>query len=169
MTQMKRRHFVSILVAAALPRAASAEVWPTLNNYVDQCVLIVLCRTEPFKDGFRYKIEETWKGVYSPELFYYKPDEGYLYAGSWHGNEGQKGGARTVFFFTASNSPDWAKGKLVDHSTSFQIKDGKLTYALTGDWGVPKDYTVEEFRKAILERGRRKLSAKPRLQIQDKK
>lgn len=127
-----------------------------MDNYVDSCVLIVLCQTESFKDGFRYKIEETWKGVYSPKLFEYEPDEGYLYTGAWHGNENQKEGTRTVFFFTATKR---TKGKFVDHSTAFQIKDGKLTYASTGDPGVPKDYTVAEFRKTILERVRRKFAA----------
>ena len=133
---------------------ASGETWPTLHQYVDSSVLIVLCRTERSKDGFRYKVEETWKGVYTPALFYHTPEEGYLYTGSWHGNEGQKEGVQTVFFFTAGNHPSWTNGKLLEHSTSFRVADGKLIYASTSDSGIRKEYTLTDFRKAITERVR---------------
>ena len=87
---MRRSTFCVSLLCSVLAVPARAEYSPALPQYVDSCVLIVLCRTERYKDGFRYKIEETWKGVYTPDLFYHKPDEGYLYTGSWHGNENQK-------------------------------------------------------------------------------
>lgn len=148
---MKQLASLIAFAFAIIAGVARAETWPTLPQYVDDCVLIVLCRTERFKDGFRYKIEETWKGVYSPALFYHTPDEGYLFTGSWHGNESQKEGVQTVFFFTAGNHPSWTKGKLLDHSTSFQVAGGKVIYASTG---FPKDYTLSDFRKAISERVR---------------
>lgn len=149
---------VSLLFCWLLATPSRAEFWPTLPQYVDQCVLIVLCKTEGYEGGYRHKVEETWKGVYSPELFYHKPDEGYLYTGSWHGNEDQKEGGMTVFFFTP-NSPTWTKGKLLDHSTAFQIKDGKLTYAATGGTWVAKEYAVPDFRKEITERVRQTFAA----------
>ena len=151
---MRRSAFCTSLFCSILSVSTRSESWPTLAYYVDSCVLIVLCRTERYEDGFRYKLEETWKGVYTPDLFYHKPDEGYLYTGSWHGNEKQKEGLQTVFFFTSSNHPAWTKGKLLDHSTSFQITDGKLTYASTGDFGIRREYTLPEFRKVITDRVR---------------
>ena len=163
---MKQLANLLALSFAVIVGAAKAETWPTLPQYVDSSVLIVLCRTERSKDGLRYKVEETWKGVYSPALFYHTPEEGYLYTGSWHGNEGQKEGVQTVFFFTAGNHPSWTKGKLLDHSTSFQVADGKLIYASTSDSGFRKEYTLSDFRKAIAERVRQHFADELKEQIQ---
>src|SRR5262245_10515279 len=115
--------FAIALVNASIVRA---EYWPSLEQYVSSCVLIVHCRTESQGKEVRYKVIETWKGVYSTDLFYHKPPEGYLYTGTWHGNESPADGREVVFFFTAHNHPLWTKGLLLDHSTTFTIADGKL-------------------------------------------
>jgi len=50
-----------------------------------------------------------------------------------------------VFFFT----PD--KEGYSGSSTSFDVRDGRLTYAETADFNTPKDYTLEKFKRAIVE------------------
>lgn len=165
---MKRRIFITALFAACLPLTTHAEVWPPLDDYVDSCVLIVQCKSERYKDGLRYKVTEVWKGVYTPELFYGEPEEGYLYANGWHGNTSGTEGAQTIFFFTPY-SPKWAGGKLVGHSTAFPIADGKLIYAATGNPGEPKEFTLDEFRAVITKRVRSTYASEVRKKILQEK
>ena len=146
----------------ALP--ASAEHWPTLEEYVDDCVLIVFCRTEIQNDEIRYKVMETWKGVYAPELFCHKPEEGYLYTSAWHGNESPASGREVIFFFTPHNHPQWADGRLDHHSTTFVVTNGKLIWASTADWGR-REYTLEEFRTKIKERVRSEYARAVKAQV----
>jgi len=136
---------ISILLIAT---ASYAELWLPLEKYVETCSLIVLCKTELKGDKVQYKVIETWKGEYSPELFYYTPPEGYLFTNTWHGAESPSGGKEIIFFFTNNNQPNWADGKLVSHSTAFSITDGKLIYASTSM--ERKEYSLEEFKDAIL-------------------
>lgn len=138
---------LALTVLSATP--SSAESWPTLEDYVRRCVLIVKCRTEVKDKAVMYRVLETWKGKYSPDLFHHKPAEGYLYTNTWHGNEGPTEGREVIFFFTNSNQPAWTKGKLLHHSTSFVITGGKLVYASTDRGGLRKEYTVEDFKKAV--------------------
>jgi hypothetical protein len=161
---MKR--IVSMLVVATamvvvVPTRGSAETWPSLETYVNQCVLIVKCRTEFKEKTVRYRVVETWKGRYSPDLFYHKPPAGYLYSGTWHGNESSSEGREVIFFFTADNQPAWTKGKLLDHSTSFVVKDGKVIYASTDRSGYRKEYTVAAFKKVIVAVVEKKARHKP--------
>ena len=129
--------------------AVRAELWLPLEAYVELCVLIVKCKTEVGEKKVKYKVEEVWKGRYSPDLFHHKTDEGYLHTGTGHGNESPTNGREVIFFFTGGNHPSWTKGKLLHHSTSFVVKDGKVIYAST-DLSNRKEYTVEDFKKAIL-------------------
>lgn len=149
------KSIVSTLVVATamvlvVPTRGSAETWPALKTYVDQCVLIVKCRTEVQDKMVKYRVVETWKGTYSPDLFYHKPPKGYLSTGTWHGKERPSEGREVIFFFTEDNQPDWTKGKLLDHSTCFVVKDGKVIYAPTDPFGYRKEYTVAGFKKAII-------------------
>jgi hypothetical protein len=98
-----------------------------------------------------YKVDEVWKGKYSPDLFYNKPPAGYLYTGTEHGNEKPTDGREVIFFFTNDNQPAWTKGTILVHSTTFVVTDGKLIYAETGDDGVRQEFSVSGFKKAILE------------------
>lgn len=145
---MKRLLAIGIIVAL-LCDVAHAETWPSLETYVKWCVLIVKCKTEVEGNEVKYKVVEVWKGKYSPDLFYHRPPDGYIYTGTWHGNDAPTDGREVIFFFTNNNHPSWTRGKLLDHSTSFLVKDGKLIYAST-NFGLRKEYTVEEFKKAIL-------------------
>jgi hypothetical protein len=140
---------VAAAVMVATPTRGSAETWPPLETYVDRCVLIVKCKTEVNEKTVKYRVVETWKGKYSPDSFYHKPPEGYLYSGSWHGNEAPTDGREVIFFFTPDNHPTWTKGKLLDHSTCFVVEDGKVIYASTSRSGERKEYTVDAFKKAI--------------------
>ena len=146
---MKKIATIAVL-ASLVSTVAVAETWPPLETYVKWCVLIVKCKTEVEGKKVKYKVDETWKGEYSPDLFHHTPPDGYLYTGTWHGNEAPTNGREVIFFYTKGNHPSWTKGKLLDHSTSFVVKDGKLVYASTSRSGLRKEYTVEEFKKAIL-------------------
>lgn len=140
-----------LIVAATLlvSAVARAETWIGLNNYVKSCDLIVLCRTEVKAGSVKYRVSETWKGEYRPDLFYHKPSTGFLHTGEWHGNESPTDGREIIFFFDGGSQPEWTKGKLLDHSTSFVVTDGKVVYAAT-DRNLRQEYSVADFKKAIL-------------------
>ena len=147
MNRISRTTFsVAVLLSGCLfVQAAHAELWPTLEKYVDQCVLIVKCKTD-MQNVFRYKVLETWKGKYSPDLFDKQPPNGYIFADGGHGNDNPKAGRELVFFFTMHNQP--SSGKLQSHSTAFPIEDGKIVYASTNN-NLRKEYTVKDFKAAI--------------------
>src|SRR5262245_5087522 len=88
-----------LALAVLLATPSLAETWPTLEDYVRQCVLIVKCQTEVKDNTIRYRVVETWKGQYSPDLFHHKPPEGYLYTGTSHGNGNPTDGREVIFFF----------------------------------------------------------------------
>jgi hypothetical protein len=141
---------VAMAIAVINPARGFAESWPSLETYVDQCALIVKCKTEDQGGKVRFKVLETWKGKYSSELFYDNPPDGYLYAGRAHGNDSPADGRDLIFFFTTRNQPAFAKGKFVVHSTCFNVNDGKLIYASTDNpGGHRQEYTVDSFKKAV--------------------
>jgi hypothetical protein len=141
---------VATAIAVIVPARGLAESWPSLVTYVDQCVLIVKCKTEDKGGKVKFKVLETWKGKYSPDLFYDNPPNGYLYAERAHGNDSPAAGREMIFFFTRHNQPVFAKGKLVSHSTCFNVNDGKLVYASTDDpRGHRKEYLLDSFKKAV--------------------
>lgn len=142
---------IAMAVMAFTPAVGMSESWPSLEKYVEECVLIVKCKTEK-KAKFQYRILETWKGEYNPDqfLFYDTPPEGCIYAHQNQGNDRPRNGREVIFFFTTRNQPVFAKGKLEHHSTCFNIEDGKVIYAENSDFDEnEKEYTVEEFKKAI--------------------
>src|SRR5262249_4550328 len=129
------RNIVSMLLVATavillIPVRGLAEAWPSLEDYVDECVLIAKCKTEK-KAKFQYRVLETWKGKFSPDLFlfYDTPPEGCLFAHQNHGNDRPRNGREVIFFFTRRNQPVFAEGKLEHHSTCFNIEDCKVIYA----------------------------------------
>jgi hypothetical protein len=132
-------------------------IWPTLENYVRDCVLIVKTRAVLEEDGrFTYEVLESWKGVYDPEKFVRTTPSGRLFAAmSSHGLTDVVEGQEVIFFFTEGNQPPG--GKLAWHSTSFPVRDGKVVYGssidildLTGTH-VRREYELEEFRRAIID------------------
>ena len=74
-----------------------------------------------------------------------------------HSGRKSYAGQEAVFFFTG----DPAKEKYSGSSTSFDVNDGKLIYAETGDWGVRKACSLEEFKKAIAKIVAEKKKAQP--------
>lgn len=137
---------VFTLICCLVSTAAWAETWPTLEDYVKKCVLIVKCRTDA-RDVGRHEVLETWKGNYSPDLFVAPPREGFIIADDAHGNTNPVGGREVIFFYTLHNQPE--SGKLQSHSAAFPIANGKLVYAST-DENRRKEYTVDDFRLAVI-------------------
>lgn len=140
---------LAMVVMAFTPDFVLSENWPSLEKYVEECVLIVKCKTEK-KAKFQYRVLETWKGEYSSDLFlfYDTPSEGCLFAHQNHGNDRPRNGREVIFFFTKRNQPVFAGGKLEHHSACFNIEDGKVIYAENSDFDE-KEYTVDAFKKAI--------------------
>ncbi|MDD2241259.1 MAG: hypothetical protein PHI93_11475 [Kiritimatiellae bacterium] len=126
-----------------------AETWPALGQYVKICDLIILCTTEITDDQPIFKVEEVWKGNYKETDFnkYLQariPKPNYLPAGlGLHSSRNSHNGQKVVFFFTSTEQ------KYSGSSTSFDVRDGKLIYAESGNPGMVEEYTLENFKKAI--------------------
>lgn len=130
-----------------------AETWPSLEDYVRDCALIVKARqVGPFtdRDGamLTFEVLESWKGQFDPKLFATVTPEGYLRAGQGEHGVNVVAGQEIIFFYTRRNQ---SEDGFAHHSTSFPIEDGKVVYGRTSDGGArfPKTYTVEEFKKKI--------------------
>ena len=139
---------ISMIVAGSIG-IARAERWPSLDSSVSDCVLIVKARTvfEGTDNTVTFKIEESWKGKYAPDMLKNTTKDGRYV--TYKGKHGVNvvDGQEMVFFFTRHNHP--GTGPLDSHSTAFPVKDGKIVYASTSEvhW---KEYTVGEFKKAII-------------------
>lgn len=146
---MRRAGIVVLVLAgvAAAPTPARAELWPDLAHYVEWSDLIVYCRAEVEGQEVRYQVVEVWKGEYRPDRFHHQPPVGYLYTGTWHGNEDPADGREVVFFFT-DRQPGRTGGKLRDHSTAMVVTGGKVVYAPT-DHSGGTEYTLPEFRAFV--------------------
>lgn len=127
------------------------------------CDLIILCETEMLDDKPVFKVLEEWKGEFKATDFnkYLQariPKPGYLPAGlGLHSGRKSHIGQKVVFFFTHLK-----ERKYDGSSTSFDVRDGRLIYAETGNPGVPQEYTLSEFKKAIAEIVRSDKNDKPR-------
>jgi hypothetical protein len=128
-----------------------AELWPTLDHYVSRCTLIVLCETGFQDDKPVFKVIETWKGTFDLKDFNAilrerAPGPNYLPQGlGLHSGRRSNPQQKCVFFFTGDPKTRPYDGS----STSFDVRDGKLTYAETGNVGEPKEYTLKEFKAGI--------------------
>ena len=149
---MRKVALFAIAFLAGLVFSACAETWPSLENYVKACRLIVLCNTEIVEGQAQYKVEEVWKGQFNPEDFNEPlrkriPKAGYLPRGlTLHSGRKPFDGQKAVFFFTHFDK----EGKYSGSSTSFDVNNGKLVYAETSESGLAKEYTLGEFKKAVL-------------------
>ncbi len=124
-----------------------AELWPTLENYVGRCVLIVKAKTVVDEDGqLTFKVLESWKGKYDPSIFCRTTRDGRFFATQGEHGVNVRDGQEIIFFFTRHNQP--VEGKLDRHSTAFPIREGKVVYAAT-NYGLRKEYTVADFEKVI--------------------
>jgi transcriptional regulator with XRE-family HTH domain len=149
-TAMKTKTMSTAVVCVLICTTSVAESWPTLDEYVKRCDLIVLCETEIVDEQPIFKVTEEWKGKYKTTDFNEHlqarvPNPGYLPAGlGLHSGGKSYARQKVVFFFTH------AKEKYNGSSTSFDVRGGKLIYAETGWPGMRKEYTLNEFKKAIL-------------------
>lgn len=130
---------------------AHAESWPTLDDYVGRCTLIVLCETEIQNDKPVFKVVETWKGEFDLKHFNEllqprAPGPTYLPAGlRLHSGRQSHPKQKVVFFFTG----DPKKRSYSGSSTSFDVRDGRLIYGETGNPGVPTEYTLKKFKREV--------------------
>lgn len=130
---------------------AHAELWPSLDDYVARCTLIVLCETEFQDDSPVFKVVETWKGDFDLKHFNEflqtrASGPGYLPAGlGLHSGRQSHLKQNVVFFFTG----DPTKRPYDGSSTSFDVRGGKLIYGETGNPGVPKEYTLKQFKREV--------------------
>jgi hypothetical protein len=138
---MQRLLVITILLGLTAP--ARAEMWPTLEKYVQDCVLIV--KAKAVKDGkqWTFRVDESWRGTYDPKLFAHTKD------GRFFADQGEHGvqvvdGQEIIFFFTRHNQGH--PTKLTRHSTAFPITKNKVVYASTGQ---PQHFTVADFKLAI--------------------
>ncbi len=93
------RKLILLILVMLLAVPAFAETWLPLEKYVKLCVLIVKCETEVEGKNVKYKVDEEWKGKYSPDLFHNRPPDGYLYTNTWHGNENPVDGREVIVAF----------------------------------------------------------------------
>jgi hypothetical protein len=142
---MKTMTMCTTVICVLTCAISRAELWPSLPEYIKSCDLIVLCETEMAEDKPVFKITEQWKGEYKPTDFnkYLQariPKPGYLPAGlGLHSGRKSQPRQEVIFCFTQ------VKVRKYDgSSTSFDVRDGKLVYAETGDPGVPKEYTLND-------------------------
>jgi len=143
-----RRSLATAALAAVLLLAGSAraESWPTLQDYVADCVLIVLAETHAEPGGaLSFEVLESWRGQYTPGAFAHpRPD------GRFTASQGEHGvdvvdGQQIVFFFTRHNQP--VPGKLSRHSTAFPVVAGTLVRASTSM--ERKEYSLPAFKTAV--------------------
>ncbi len=161
---MMHLHFVPrlagvlALTAALFPGASRAESRPPLDQAVKRCVLIVRCKVEIKDNLINYRVVESWKGKYSPDLFYTEPLEGYLFrVGEEIGasrTSNLKDGQEVVFFYSDNAVSAVKKGKILSHAYDdiFVVAHGKVVYELNSLPESPEDrqtYTVEQFKKSI--------------------
>lgn len=138
------------LVATLTPGAGRAESRPPVEQVVERAVLIVKCETEITDQRLSYRVLETWKGEYRPDLMQPEPPEGYLYSGLPVEGTDAVDGREVVFVFSDNGI---SLGKLFRHDDSFPVVNGKVVYATTSRSEVFGDetvYTVDEFKKTIV-------------------
>ncbi len=99
-------------VLALWTSPAKAKEWPALENYVSKCILIVKAKTIVEKDGIlTFRVLESWKGNYSPDLFVKTTSDGRFFASQNEHGVKVMDGQELIFFFTRHNQP--VKNKLV--------------------------------------------------------
>lgn len=145
------RFLPPLLLFNLWPFVGFAETWPTLEEYVGECVLIVKAEhvgeiaEERHKQEFR--VLETWLGVFDPKDFLALSSDGNLTAfQGTHGVRITEKGQEIIFFFTRHNQPP---NGIRSHSTAFPIKDGKIIYGSTNNH-LRKEFSELEFKNEIL-------------------
>jgi hypothetical protein len=127
-----------------------------LKDEVVNSRLIVKCKMEIKDDEKFYRVIEIWKGVYGQELFYgIIPPKGYLPAYDGKADLGQiiNLNEEAIIFYGPWNNKD---GKFTGASQIvLPIRDNKIIWnagstVLGMEEYEPKEYSVQEFKKAVL-------------------
>ena len=133
-----------LLASAILPSTGRAAATLPLESLVEFCPLIVKCRIERDDRGLRYRVLETWKGTYSPDLFAVSPSDGYFRPNHWpvrNPTEGQE----IILFFNDNPYGSMLRGD----AASFPVTDGTIMYDSSDLFGATR-YTVEGFKREVL-------------------
>jgi len=150
------RIYVAIAIGLLWATSAVAESRPPLASVVRRNLLIVKCQVEIKDNLLNYRVLETWKGNYSPEIFEQQPPKGYVLA------RPQKVGAardsmdgREVILFYSDNALAGSAHKprklnAYRMDDSIPILDGKVRWEIERDLGG-EEYTLAEFKKAVLD------------------
>lgn len=152
------RVFCAVALVAVLSLASSgvvhAESTLSVEQVAKRAVLIVKCRMEIKGGVANYRVLESSKGQYSPDLFYLKPIEGYLYSHGFDvkGISGVKDGQEVVLIYSdnsVSGDPD-NKGKIRAHSpdSTLPVEDEKIVWA-HGEFESTV-YKLDELKHAVL-------------------
>jgi len=121
-------------------------MWPTLEQYVADCTLIVKTRTIVEDSKLTFRVLETWRGKFDPKRFRSITRDGRFFADAGEHGVDVVDGQEIVFFFTPHNQPD--PKKLSRHSTAFPIIKGKVIYGKTSE--EPRELTVVAFKRLVM-------------------
>lgn len=135
------------ILVAIVGRNSEAEEWPTLPEYVNDCVLIVKARTVVLSNGsLTFRVIENWKGTYDPSMMARTTTDGRFFATPGEHGVNVFDGQEIIFFFTRHNQPN--PPLLSRHSTAFPIVGGQIIWASTSD-SDRRVYTVRQFQQLI--------------------
>ncbi len=134
MKELCERLAVVIALLALFPSSVRAALHLPLRDRVELADLIVRCKAEVEGNTVKYRVVETWKGKYSPDLFYHNPDlgyyrppEGYVSVATVREKERlPPNGQEAIFFYAFHREPSWTKGKFLQGWPSFEVTGGKI-------------------------------------------
>lgn len=140
---MSRFAAAALALLLLVPAAVHAEMWPPLDDFVRQCVVIVKAKAvgDAPENRQEFAIVEVWAG--SADDLQLNERGNYV---TYKGEHGAKAvtGQEIVFFFVREH-----KGKIDRHSTGFPVAEGKVVYASTSDMYY-EEFTLADFKKAVL-------------------
>jgi hypothetical protein len=153
-TSMRRIPVLSaIVLGLCWALAAQAESRPPLEQVVRRDVLIVKCKMEVKEGQIHYRVLESWKGKYDPEIFYLTPPHGYMHRGIDAGMfSTPKDGTEVIMFYSdnaisrSKDNPDKLDAYRPDDV--LPVVNGTIEYELN-ELGS-EVYTLAEFKKAVL-------------------
>jgi hypothetical protein len=152
---MRWRFRVALLLAIflAVP-AMQAETMPPVEQVARRAVLILKCQAE-IRDGkLNYRVLESWKGKYRPELFYVKPQAGYLYRAGFDakGRSDVQEGQEAIFIYSdnAVSSEAEHRGQILAHRADSVLPSVEGTVIWARGESDAITYTLDELKSAIL-------------------
>ena len=144
------RNLAPVLTCLLLANAGRlhAEAWPTLQQYVAKCILVVQARVvSQDSDAVVFEVEESWTGHFDPRDHDNATSDGKIALHLEHGLVDVHDGQTIVLFFTADDRRPGEK--ISRHSTAFPVRDGKIVYASTSS-DLWQEFSLPDFKKAVV-------------------